>query len=186
MAQPRPSPGPPCWTASPSPAARPTPALLPMAAASPAMGWAAGSVQPQPEQPHLLRQFRPYGGATLQRWPSSGASSPSLTNVTFFGNTAGVNGGALYNNGSSGASSPSLTNVTFFSNTAGSTAAHSQRWRHRRQSAAPASPTSSCGAITAAGSGSQIYNYCCHPDPQHEPNPRRRHTAAASPTTTAA
>ncbi len=78
----------------------------------------------------------------------SGASNPSLTNVTFFGNTA-TYGGAIFNDGhqrrqqpqphqrhllrqyrrrssaarsstmaSGGASSPSLTNVTFFSNTA--------------------------------------------------------------------
>jgi predicted outer membrane repeat protein len=51
---------------------------------------------------------------------NEGASSPTLTNVTFNGNWAGSDGGAMYNNGASGgASSPTLTNVTFSDNLAG-------------------------------------------------------------------
>jgi predicted outer membrane repeat protein len=48
-----------------------------------------------------------------------GASSPTLTNVTFSGNSAGKDGGAMYNDGRYGASSPTLTNVTFSDNSAG-------------------------------------------------------------------
>ena len=47
------------------------------------------------------------------------ASSPVLNNVTFAGNSADDDGGAMYNNGpSSGNSSPVLNNVTFVGNSA--------------------------------------------------------------------
>ena len=50
----------------------------------------------------------------------SGTASPTLTNVTFRGNAATVDGGALYNDGNTGGvSSPTLTNVTFTGNQAG-------------------------------------------------------------------
>ncbi|MDZ7704659.1 MAG: choice-of-anchor Q domain-containing protein [Trueperaceae bacterium] len=49
------------------------------------------------------------GGAMYNRF-----SSPTLTNVTFSGNTASSDGGAMYND----SSSPTLTNITFSGNTA--------------------------------------------------------------------
>jgi predicted outer membrane repeat protein len=48
-----------------------------------------------------------------------GDSNPSLTNVTFSGNSAVWNGGAMFNDGYNGDSNPSLTNVTFSGNSAG-------------------------------------------------------------------
>ena len=48
---------------------------------------------------------------------TDGTSSPSLTNVTFSGNSADY-GGAMYNDGLNGASSPSLSNVILWGNTA--------------------------------------------------------------------
>ena len=48
----------------------------------------------------------------------SGTSSPTLTNSTFYGNTAGSNGGAMYTTCSSGTSTPKLINATFTGNSA--------------------------------------------------------------------
>ena len=46
-------------------------------------------------------------------------SNPALVNVTFNGNSAGFNGGGIYNQGNyGGKSSPALTNVTFSGNSA--------------------------------------------------------------------
>jgi predicted outer membrane repeat protein len=44
--------------------------------------------------------------------------SPTLTNITFVGNFAKLNGGAVVNDGDNGISRPTLTNVTFISNSA--------------------------------------------------------------------
>ena len=49
-----------------------------------------------------------------RRFANQVSSAPTLTNVTFSGNTAGTNGGGVYNT----SSSPTLTNVTFSGNTA--------------------------------------------------------------------
>jgi len=46
--------------------------------------------------------------------------SPTLSMLTFSGNTAVNEGGAMYNNGNGGLSSPSLTDVTFHGNSAAS------------------------------------------------------------------
>jgi len=60
------------------------------------------------------------GGAMALDGYSGGASNPTLTDVTFIGNSASFFGGALYDNGQStgtgGAASPTLTNVTFLGN----------------------------------------------------------------------
>ena len=66
-----------------------------------------------------------FGGAMVNNG-HDGTSSPTLTNVTFSGNSAGVyagafalpppTGGAMLNDGSGGTSSPTLTNVTFSGN----------------------------------------------------------------------
>ena len=45
-------------------------------------------------------------------------SSPNISNCSFWGNWAFVNGGAIYNNGYSGTSSPSISNCRFIGNTA--------------------------------------------------------------------
>jgi uncharacterized repeat protein (TIGR01451 family) len=58
-----------------------------------------------------------YGGGMFNEG-YNGTSSPALTNVTFSGNTATDSGGGMYNNGYNGTSSPTLTNVTFSGNTA--------------------------------------------------------------------
>ena len=60
------------------------------------------------------------GGAMLNDGGSGGSSSPSLSHLTFSGNSASSNGGAMYNSGVSGSSSPSLSNVTFSGNSASS------------------------------------------------------------------
>lgn len=60
----------------------------------------------------------PIGGA-LSNDGDGGNSSPLLSDVTFSGNSAGVYGGAVYNDGNNGGvSSPILRNVTFRDNTA--------------------------------------------------------------------
>ena len=48
---------------------------------------------------------------------SGGTCSPSLTNCSFFGNTAYI-GGGIYNNSATGISSPTLTNCSFGGNAA--------------------------------------------------------------------
>ena len=54
------------------------------------------------------------GGFYCKGAGSGNDCSPSLTNVTFSGNQAGYDGGAMYNDGGAGgSSSPTLTNVTF-------------------------------------------------------------------------
>jgi uncharacterized repeat protein (TIGR01451 family) len=58
-----------------------------------------------------------YGGGMFNEG-YNGTSSPTLTNVTFSGNTATYYGGGMYNQGYFGASSPALTDVTFSGNTA--------------------------------------------------------------------
>lgn len=47
-----------------------------------------------------------------------GASSPFLHNVTFSGNKANDDGGAMYNDGTRGISDPNLVSVTFSGNSA--------------------------------------------------------------------
>ena len=59
-----------------------------------------------------------YGGGLFADAFSKGTSNPTLINVTFVGNHAGVAGGAMYNNGDGGLSSPSLQNVFFNANSA--------------------------------------------------------------------
>lgn len=49
---------------------------------------------------------------------NGGSSSPSLVDVIFSGNSAGLNGGAIYNNGYGGDSSPSFVGVIFSDNRA--------------------------------------------------------------------
>jgi uncharacterized repeat protein (TIGR01451 family)/CSLREA domain-containing protein len=49
---------------------------------------------------------------------SGSICSPTLTNVTFSGNSASHDGGAMFNNGNQGTSNPTLTNVTFSGNSA--------------------------------------------------------------------
>ena len=57
-----------------------------------------------------------YGGAMFNHG-EGGQSSPVLTNVTFVGNWAAQRGGAMYNDGRNGGeSSPTLTNVIFAGN----------------------------------------------------------------------
>jgi hypothetical protein len=58
-----------------------------------------------------------YGGAMANNGTSSGLSSPTLTQVTFTGNSADQ-GGAVFNNRGSGNSLPTFTSVTFTGNTA--------------------------------------------------------------------
>ncbi len=53
----------------------------------------------------------PYGGGMFNYYNSS----PTLTNVTFSGNSASIDGGGMYNDYNS---SPTLTNVTFSGNSA--------------------------------------------------------------------
>ncbi len=51
---------------------------------------------------------------------SGNECNPSLSHVTFIGNSAGLSGGAMFNNGvSNGNSSPVLNHVTFIGNSAG-------------------------------------------------------------------
>ena len=57
------------------------------------------------------------GGAIYNDGRGGGASSPSLTDVLFTGNTA-TYGGAMYNAGEGGISSPTLNRATFSGNTA--------------------------------------------------------------------
>ncbi len=60
------------------------------------------------------------GGAIYNRSINGGTSSPQVTNAIFTGNSAS-SGGAIYNNGSfSGTSSPVITNATFTGNSASS------------------------------------------------------------------
>ncbi|PEN06083.1 hypothetical protein CRI93_11440, partial [Longimonas halophila] len=62
----------------------------------------------------------PLGGGLFCDGVGSGnACSPSLTEVTFTGNSAGRDGGAIYNDGRGGVSSPQITNATFTGNSAG-------------------------------------------------------------------
>ena len=57
------------------------------------------------------------GGAMFNAGDDDGTSSPTLTNVTFGGNSTTDDGGAMFNNGADGGtSSPTLTNVTFSGN----------------------------------------------------------------------
>jgi uncharacterized repeat protein (TIGR01451 family) len=57
------------------------------------------------------------GGAAHHAANALGRSSPRYTNATFSGNAATV-GGAIYNDGAGGVSGPSLTHVTFRGNSA--------------------------------------------------------------------
>jgi predicted outer membrane repeat protein len=59
------------------------------------------------------------GGAIYNDGSSGGDSNPSLTNVTISGNNASY-GGAIYNYGDSGNTSPTLSNVILWGDTAGS------------------------------------------------------------------
>ena len=59
-----------------------------------------------------------YGGAISNFAAFAGLSSPILSNSIFYGNSAGENGGAIYNYGFSGIASPTLTNVSFSGNSA--------------------------------------------------------------------
>lgn len=54
----------------------------------------------------------------MNQGEENGNSSPTLTNVTFNGNSAKFSGGAIYNYGMSGNSSPTLTNVILWNNSA--------------------------------------------------------------------
>jgi predicted outer membrane repeat protein len=84
----------------------------------------------------------------------SGDSSPSLANVTFSGNSAGMEGGAMYNDGwAGGISSPSLSNVTF----SGNSADHSGGAMFNNSSS-PSLSNLILWGNTAVISGSQIYN----------------------------
>ncbi|MFO8233309.1 MAG: T9SS type A sorting domain-containing protein, partial [Longimonas sp.] len=56
-------------------------------------------------------------GAMLNDGNEGGTSSPVITNVVFAGNSGDLFGGAIYNFGSSGTSSPVITNATFTGNT---------------------------------------------------------------------
>jgi len=59
------------------------------------------------------------GGGAMRNDTSSGWCNPSLTNVTFHGNSTTSDGGAMLTSaGASGTSSPVLVNVTFSGNTA--------------------------------------------------------------------
>ena len=58
-------------------------------------------------------------GGAIYNAGTSGTSSPVIINATFTGNTATNTGGAIYNAGSEGTSSPEITNATFTGNTAG-------------------------------------------------------------------
>lgn len=60
------------------------------------------------------------GGLHCDGRGSGNRCSPTLANLTFSGNLAGVSGGALFNNGDSSESSPTLINVIFAYNRAGS------------------------------------------------------------------
>ena len=76
-------------------------------------------------------------------------SSPALNNVTFIGNTAGVDGGGMSN----GDSSPTLTNVTFSGNQAARYGGGIYNWR--------SSPTlTNCilWGDTAGGLPEEIFN----------------------------
>ncbi len=68
--------------------------------------------QPDADQRHLQRQL---GSTTAAGCSTSYSSSPTLTNVTFSGNSASIDGGGMYNDCNS---SPTLTNVTFSGNSA--------------------------------------------------------------------
>ncbi len=67
--------------------------------------------QPHADERHLQRQLGTHSGGGMY----NGYSSPTLTNVTFSGNAAGVNGGGMTNE----ESSPQMINVIFRDNTAG-------------------------------------------------------------------
>src|SRR5690606_25752408 len=58
-------------------------------------------------------------GGAMYNDAFGGKSSPTLTNVTFAGNSAENSGGAMYNRGPGGESSPTLTNVILWQNSAG-------------------------------------------------------------------
>ena len=76
--------------------------------------------QPDADQRHLQRQL---GAIRRRRIYNDSASSPTLTNVTFSGNSATSYGGGIYN--SSG--SPSLANSILWGNSAGSDGAQIYR-----------------------------------------------------------
>ncbi len=57
------------------------------------------------------------GGAMYDDGSSAGVSSPTLSNVTFSGNTAD-GGGAMFNDATSGSSSPALSNIILWNDTA--------------------------------------------------------------------
>lgn len=78
----------------------------------------AGSSSPSISNATFIGNSANFGGA-MYNWGEAGDSSPRLSNVTFTGNVAGVEGGALHNNGTAGGSSyPILSNVILWGNMA--------------------------------------------------------------------
>ena len=83
-------------------------------------GLAALAASPASAKPTLSGVSAVSGGA-IANDGEGGISSPTFTNVTFSGNNASGNGGAMYNHGNTGGTSNAmLTNVTFSGNHADS------------------------------------------------------------------
>ena len=95
-----------------------------------------------------------YGGGM-----ANDASSPTLTDVTFSANSATYSGGGMYNINSS---SPTLTEVTFSANTTATDGGGMANW----YSSSPTLTNVTFSANSAAsGGGGGMLNYCEQPDP---------------------
>ncbi len=100
------------------------------------------------------------GGLYCNGEHSGRACSPTLTNVTFSGNTATDAGGGMFNNGRySGNSSPTLTNVTF----SGNSATYGGGMYNYGPYSGTSSPTLTnvtFSGNSASNRGGGMYNYC--------------------------
>ena len=79
-------------------------------------------------------------------------SNPTLTNVTFRGNSASNSGGGMYNTGSS----PTLTNVTFSGNSATFGGG-----MHNTSGSNPTLKNATFGGNSASNNGGGMYNFGC-------------------------
>lgn len=93
--------------------------------------WLDGAAQEAITEKTVIDGFSITAGRADGAWPDSNGGglycagggvdamcNPTLINVTFSGNSAAGNGGAMLNSGLDGDSSPTLTNVTFSGNSA--------------------------------------------------------------------